>query len=69
MAFKLDRGIQCELLTRTDVLNILRALEPQSTRSRFEQGYAEALRRVGLAFAITYEASEQPRMLESGVLS
>lgn len=66
MTFRLDSGIQCELFTRANVLNVLRALEPQSTRSGFEQGYAEALRRVGLAFAIIYEAPEVPRMLEAG---
>lgn len=66
MSFRLDRGIQTEIITRTDLCNLLRALEPQNTRSGFEQGYVEALRRVGLAFAITYEAPEYPRMLEAG---
>lgn len=66
MTFRLDRGIQTELITRTDLCNLLRALEPQSTRSGFEQGYSEALRRVGLAFAIVYDPPEPPRMLEAG---
>lgn len=63
MTFRLDRGIQTEIVTRTDICNVLRALEPNDPRAGFELGWLEALQRVGKAFAITYDAPDFPRLL------
>lgn len=60
MTFKRGRAFgSTELYLRQDIVNILQSLEPVDRRSGFEQGFLEALIRVGLACGIVYEPSRR----------
>lgn len=65
MPFRLDRGIHTEIITRTELCNVLRALEPNDAADSFERGFLEALRRVGLAFAVLHESDAPTRLLDA----
>lgn len=68
MPFKLNHGIRSELYMRTDIANILESLEPIGMRTGYEQGWLEALRRVGMACGIRYvepTSSPDPRLIEA----
>lgn len=67
MTFERNRGLTTELFTRQDLVNILRALEPANVRTGFDQGWIEALCRVGIACGIRYDAPvppPAPRMID-----
>jgi hypothetical protein len=61
MSFKPERKLTTELFTRTDIANLLNALEPSNPRSGFEYGWIEGFRRLGMAVGIRYDAPERPR--------